>query len=226
MLKPQDSNLLLQAVREIAARCPRLTATCYWAGTSSIAIEELRHRQSCDIDFHTCRALADIRPVLAELEQVFGDKIEVVDPPDEFGSGCRAVLQLALGQPINLEILSNYEDVPSADLIPAKSVPGIRRVSLERYLADKVQCLAERHEARDLVDIQAVLEHHPELVSKAKQFIRQQDAIWLAERLMSWSDEALRADLLIYPDVDANTAMTGRDTLFTWLKELSCEENI
>jgi hypothetical protein len=42
--------LLRQAVVEIAARCPRVVKSCYWAGTSAISLEELRHRESFDLD--------------------------------------------------------------------------------------------------------------------------------------------------------------------------------
>ena len=47
------SEPLLDALRIIAKRCPRLCANCYWSGTAAIAIEELEHRQSLDLDFHT-----------------------------------------------------------------------------------------------------------------------------------------------------------------------------
>src|SRR5215217_3950240 len=48
----ERARLLREAVRAIASRCPRLIAECYWAGTSAIALEELGHRESFDLDFH------------------------------------------------------------------------------------------------------------------------------------------------------------------------------
>ena len=46
-----NSELLRRALRILMDKCPRLVATCYWAGTSAIALEELSHRQSFDLDF-------------------------------------------------------------------------------------------------------------------------------------------------------------------------------
>lgn len=60
---------------------------CYWAGTSSIAIEELGHRESFDLDFHTRQALVDVRPILAELESELADSVSVAQVPDAYGSG-------------------------------------------------------------------------------------------------------------------------------------------
>ena len=45
------------------------------------------------------------------------------------------------------------------------------RVSLERYLADKIQCVAERAEARDLVDLAAVFEQRPALKGLARRVL-------------------------------------------------------
>jgi len=47
------NQIAQDALRLLVNRCPRLSGTCYWAGTSSIAIEELEHRESFDLDFHT-----------------------------------------------------------------------------------------------------------------------------------------------------------------------------
>jgi len=44
------------ALSRLGERCPRLAKTCYWAETAAIAIEELHHRQSFDLDFHTRNA--------------------------------------------------------------------------------------------------------------------------------------------------------------------------
>lgn len=68
---------------------------CYWAGTSAISLEELGHRESFDLDFHTRQALADTRPILAELEQAFPGRLELISAPDAFGSGFSALLELA-----------------------------------------------------------------------------------------------------------------------------------
>ena len=87
-----------EAVIQIADRCPRLVAQCYWAGSSAIAIEELEHRESFDLDFHTQEALVDTRPLLAELERAFPDALEVVQPPDRFGSGFTSSLTLAVSE--------------------------------------------------------------------------------------------------------------------------------
>ena len=112
----------------------------------------------------------------------------------------------------------HYEDVPDRDLVACATVQGLARVSLSRYLADKVQCVAERAEARDLVDIHAVLEQHPELADEAKAWLAQQDALLLVERLQAWTDAEIAADLRAYPDVDPADARQARDVILAWLR--------
>ena len=97
------------AVRLLNQRCPRLSRQCYWAGTSAIAIEELHHRLSFDLDFHTLRALSDVRPILAELQNAFPGAFEIVQAPDEFGSGFGGVWTLPDGVRITVEARSNFE---------------------------------------------------------------------------------------------------------------------
>lgn len=70
-LSSSHSEVLQEALRQLADRCSRLVGMCYWAGTSSVAIEELGHRESLDLDFHTYAALVDVRPVLAEIQRAF-----------------------------------------------------------------------------------------------------------------------------------------------------------
>lgn len=222
-LPPQDETLIA-ALKELVARCPRLVAQCYWAGTSSVAIEELHHRQSFDLDFHTRTALQDTRPLLAELQAAFADQFSITQGPDFYGSGFQGALRLPGTEQIVLEVLSNYQDVGDRDLVAARSVRGILRVTLSRYLADKIQCLAERSEARDLVDVAAVLQHAPELTTEAKAFVARQDLLLLTERLLGWSDEAIEDDLAGYPDVDPGMARGCRDLLLGWLKAMPPQE--
>ncbi len=208
-------------MRLLVKRCPRIAKLCYWAGTSSIAIEELGHRQSFDLDFHTRKALQDVRPILMEIQDLFPGKFEVVRSPDEFGSGFQGVLRLPGGRKISVEVLSNYEDVSDSDLSVARTLPGLRRVSLRRYLADKIQCVAERTEARDLVDIRAVLRKHRDMQALVKRLLGQQDALLIAERLLAWTDVSIRKDLKAYADVDPEDAVRMRDQLIEWLKPVS-----
>jgi len=216
----QDAQVALarRALVLLCERCPRLVGLCYWAGTAAIATEELHHRQSFDLDFHTRRALVNVSPILAELRVAFGDGFEVVQAPDEFGSGFQGVLTLPEGERITIEVLSNYEDVPEADLVDADTVSSLKRVSLVRYLGDKIQCVAERVEARDLVDIAAVLRHAPGLRETAKALLAQQDALLLVERLLAWSDEEIARDLEAYDGVAPSDAAEARDLLLGWLK--------
>ena len=111
------------ALRLLVRRCPRLVRSCYWAGTSSIAVEELRHRQSFDIDFHTRRALFDVRPLLAEMRAAFPGKFEVIQSPDDFGSGFRGVLALPGGNSITV-LLFVHERCPGL-LHPPRHVATI-----------------------------------------------------------------------------------------------------
>jgi len=213
------NEIARDALRLLVARCPRLVRTCYWAGTSSIAIEELGHRESFDLDFHTRRALVDVRPLLGELQVQFGDRFLLAQPPDEHGSGFSGVLRLPDGEQIAVEVLASFEEASDDDLVQSETAPRIARVSLRRYLEDKVQCVVERAEARDLLDIGAVLGRSPELERVARRALAEQDAALLAERLLGWSDEAIEADLEAYPEADPGGARQTRDRLLSWLKE-------
>lgn len=214
----RQEQLSREAIRLLAERCPRLAKTCYWAGTAAIAIEELHHRKSFDLDFHTRKALRDVRPILAEIRAAFPGAFEIVQSPDEFGSGFQGTLTLPSGDRITIEVLSNFEDVPDSDIVVASTSDRMQRVSLSRYLADKIQCIAERAEARDLVDILVVLRANPAMHTLAHHFLAAQDAVLLVERLLGWSDSALADDLEAYDDVSVNDAKEARDLLLEWIK--------
>jgi len=218
MVKESEFEPIKDALQLLVKRCPRLATLCYWAGTSCMAMEELRHRQSFDLDFHTRKALQDVRPILAEIQAVFGSRFELVRAPDEFGSGFQGILKIGRGKAITVEVLSNYEDISPGELTAARTLPGLKRVSLSRYLADKIQCVAERTEARDLVDIRAVLRKQKGMETRAKRLLAQQDALLVAERLLAWTDASIRKDLKAYPDVDPRDAIETRDRLLKWLK--------
>ena len=202
---------LIRAMKEVVARCPRLARTCYWAGTAAIAVEELHHRRSFDLDLHTHRALIDVRPLLAEVERAFGSSCNVLRAPDEFGDGFAVVVEYRPRKKIVLEVLSNYRDVEPRQLTPSKAVPGLMRVSLRRYLDDKVQCLIDRTEARDLVDIHAALAAQPRLRSALRAALRAQDGILLLQRMEGWTPASLKADLAAYRDIDPSVALNMRN---------------
>ena len=183
-----------------------------------MALEELRHRQSFDLDFHTRRALVDVRPILAEIERAFPGRFETVAAPDEFGSGFKGILTVAKDQKVTIEVLANYQDVPQSELTSSQTEPKMRRLTRQRFLADKIQCVAERSEARDLVDITALLRRFPELTSRAKELLSEQDAVIVSEKLLAWTDTGIRSDLASYPDVDPTDAQEARDLLLSWLK--------
>jgi hypothetical protein len=211
------------ALRLLGARCRRLRRSCYWAGSAALAIEDLHHRLSFDLDFHTKKALENVRPILAEIQKAFPGAFEVLQAPDEFGSAFRGILTLPTGEPIAIEVLSNYDDVQDGDLTPSTTAPEFQRVSLSRYLADKLQCVAERAEARDLVDIHAVLRRHPEMETMARRMLAEQDALLIVERLLSWTDTSIEADLAAYEDVSSDDAKRCRDRLLDWLKATARE---
>jgi hypothetical protein len=212
----ERARLLREAVRAIASRCPRLIAECYWAGTSAISIEELGHRESFDLDFHSRHAFVDTRPFLAELQRAFPG-LELIQAPDARGSGFSAVMQLE-DERLTLQVFAAFEDVPDRDLVSSSTESAVLRVSLQRYLADKVQCVLERIEARDLVDLRAVLRARPRLRYAFQKAVAEQDALLLAERLLAWTDDAIRDDLLAYPGVDPADAISLRDELLRMLK--------
>ena len=214
----KQSAVLAEALRLVAERCPRLREACYWAGASAISIEETHHRQSFDLDFHTIKALVDVRPLLTEIQQAFPNRFELLTVPDEYGSGFKGVLALSIEEKVTIEVLSNCQEVPASELVESKLVPGMKRINLPRFLADKIQCIAERSEARDLVDFLAVLRHDPELTRLAREILANQDALILSERLLMRTDGAIRDDLSVYKDVNPEEAMEARDLLLSWLK--------
>ena len=145
--------------------------------------------------------------------------------PDEFGSGFQGILTLPGGERIAVEVLANFEDVPDRELVASRTSPRLKRVSLSRYLADKVQCVGERMEARDLFDIWAVLQHASAMEKRARRLLEDQDAVLLAERLLAWTDEAIARDLEAYDDVAPDDAISARDLLLSWLRESSAGDN-
>jgi len=220
----KDDRNLRDALALLVERCPVLAETVYWAGTSAVALEELGHRQSLDLDLHTRRALLDVRPILARLRAAFGVDFELVQPPDEFGSGFRAVLRLPNAARVTIEFLSNYQDVSDAELVPSSTVPSIKRVSLAKYLADKIQCVVERREARDLFDICAVLRRRPDLEGLARRVVAEQDALLMAERLLTWTDSEIADDLEPYSGVNPADARCAGDMLLRWLKSARSQD--
>ncbi len=217
-MREGQALLLQQTLQELVAACPRLRRSCYWAGTSAIALEELRHRDSFDLDLHTIHALEDVRPVLAEVQKSFGERFTLLEAPDHYGSGFSGLLQAQEGNPITVQVMASFEEVPPDELVPSRLVPGIRRVSLVKYLKDKLTCLVERAEARDLVDVMSLVSHSESLRGLAHRALSQLDEILLVERLLTWTDEAITRDLEAYPDVDPGQAIQARDLLLSWLQ--------
>jgi len=215
----QRDTLLKKVLSALVENCGRLREHCYWAGASAIALEELHHRGSFDLDFHTQRALLDVRPILAEILHAFPGGFQVVSGPGELGSGFRGVLRPPASEGVTVEVLSNFEDVPPGDLVQSEIAPGIKRITVKRFLEDKIQCVCERSEARDLVDVMAVLHIHPEMEPDARRMLERQDAVILVERLSAWTETAIREDLTSYRDVDPADALQARDLLLDWLGE-------
>jgi hypothetical protein len=212
------ARLLREALNTISAACPALVKECYWAGTSAIALEETSHRDSFDLDFHSQHPFVDTRPFLAELERAFVGKLAIVQAPDARGSGFSAVVDLGADR-MTLQVFAAFEAVPDEDLV-ASSIPPLRRVSLQRYLADKVQCLVERIEARDLADIGAVLAIRPRLRYAFGKYVSEQDALILSERMLSWTDDAIRDDLAAHVDIQPSSAIAMRDDILAMLKKI------
>jgi hypothetical protein len=219
MTRVPTEEEFIEVLALLAARCPRLLKACYWSGTSPIILEETHHRQSYDIDLHTLRALRDVRPLQAELQRGLGKDYRVLSAPDSLGSGFRGSLDVASGNQIVIEVLASFESPKKTDLIASRLVPAWRRVGLRRYTLDKLQCVVERAEARDLVDLQVMFRYRPELAALAQSRIAELDQLLLAERLLSWSDGALANDLKAYPGVDWQIAARARDQLLDWLNE-------
>jgi hypothetical protein len=213
-----DQALLLQrTLQELVVACPSLPKQCYWAGTSAIALEELRHRDSFDLDLHTVHALEDVRPLLTEIQQAFPSRFTLLETPNPYGSGFQGVILVEDGSQLTVQVMANFEDIPADQLVPSQLVPGIRRVGLAKYLRDKLTCLVERAESRDLVDVMAVVTHRESLKGLARRTLASLDEVLLVERLLSWSDDAIARDLKVYPELDPRTACQARDLLLEWL---------
>ncbi len=215
----RQQQVMNEALQLVSQRCSRLASSCYWAGTSAVSLEVLHHRQSFDLDFHTRKALLDTRPLLAEMRTAFPKAFDLTQSPDEFGSGFQGILTLPGGEKITIEVMASYADVSDDELTGATAAPALQRVTLKRYLADKIQCVVERAEARDLVDILAVLRHDPLLQPEARRMLTEQDAAIATERLLNWTDERLAADLAAYSDVSLADAREACGLLLKWLKE-------
>jgi hypothetical protein len=159
-----------------------------------------------------------MRLLLAELEQAFPGRVEIVSPPDAFGSGFSGVLESSDGEKVTIQVFAGFESVPNGDLVKSTTAPSLWRVALHRYLADKVQCVVERLEARDLVDIAAVARLRPRLQHALRKAVADQDALLLVERLLGWTDDAIRDDLRGYVDVDPGEAIAMRDALLAMVR--------
>ena len=116
--------------------------------------------------------------------------------------------------------------MPSGDLTTSKTAPPLERVSLHRYLYDKIQCVVERSEARDLIDIMAALKRYPQVEATLKGYLKDQDLLLLTERLMSWTEEGLTEDLEAYENVDPADARKCIDLLLQWIEGATDEANL
>lgn len=212
------AQLLLSALGEIVSSCPRVVRRCYWAGTSAISIEELQHRNSFDIDLHTLRAQASTAPILQDLQQQFGPRFSLIETPNPYGAGFQGALSVTGGQSLTLQVMSNFQTVKKSEVVPSSRIPVLLRVGLTKYLRDKLTCLVERAEARDLVDVQATLRQRPDLEKVARKELAALDEVLLVERLLAWSDQAIAGDLKLYPEVDPALACSARDLLLKWVK--------
>lgn len=117
-------NDVTEALQLVALNCPRIVKSCYWSGSSPIILEETQHRQSYGIDLHTFRALRDIRPLQAQLQQGLGSSYQTLSAADSLGSGFRGSLTLSSGATIIIELLSSFESPRKSDLVVSKLVPA------------------------------------------------------------------------------------------------------
>lgn len=219
-LDPQQS--LIAAARLVAERCPLLVECCYWSGTSVIALEVLHHRDSLDLDFHTRDAHVNVLPLLDEMESALGSRFHLIASREQ---GISCWIGDDSSEPIACQVFSSFEAASEDDLVPSTTAPGFDRLTLRRYLINKVQCVAERLEARDLYDIEAALRHDPSRVKTVRLALQEQDLLFMLERLQGWSAGSLAADLRrMYPDIDPSLATEARERLMGWIVELAGED--
>ena len=69
-------------------------------------MEDLGHRASFDLDFHTRNALEDTRRILAEIEAALPGRFELLQPPADLGSGFSGLLALDDGERVPVQVLS------------------------------------------------------------------------------------------------------------------------
>lgn len=66
----------------------------------------------------------------------------------------------------------------------------------------------------------AVVAPRPRMRYALQKFVSEQDALLLAERLLAWTEDAIREDLKAYPDVDPGAAVAMKDELLAMLKQV------
>jgi hypothetical protein len=98
-------------------------------------------------------------------------------------------------------------------------LPGGAKLTVQVFAGfEEVQCVLERIEASDLVDIAAVLERVPRMNRVVRRAVAAQDALLLVERLLGWTDESIREDLRAYHDVEPADAIAMRDELLALVR--------
>lgn len=66
--------------------------------------------------------------------------------------------------------------------------------------------------------VYATLRQHPQMEKVGRKELLSLEEVLLVERLRAWSDQAIAADLKLYPEVDPGWACSARDLLLAWMK--------
>lgn len=148
-------HLMQQALSEIAEAIPKSHEKLYLGGTAPVSIRHLRHAISLDLDFHTNQALAPTSLEARSLKKHFKGRLEWFEADHEFGIFRGAIDSGEIDQNggkilIEIDLFSHFEDTPNELLEDGGTWSKFKTTSLHAYLKNKVTCLEERAEAKDL----------------------------------------------------------------------------
>jgi len=143
-----------QSVTEVVTAAPELAKTCYLSGTMPVTVIDQPFAMSIDMDWRTKKTHQSPSGIVKTLADTLGDRFEVEEADREFGI-YRAIIRPAKkgGVLMSLDLFSSFEPAKTLRTFP---VTGVSAESFADYLANKVACLTERMEVKDLFHLCAL----------------------------------------------------------------------
>ena len=213
-------EVIKDTLDEILEACPAMSEKFYLGGTTPVSVLYLKHAISLDLDIHTQGALEPTTQEAKDLKAHFGRRLEWFEADPEFGifRGTIKTGHSEKGKPIFVEIdvFSNFEDVEK-DHIEKTSFSRMPTLTLKGYLATKLGCLEERHEAKDLYHLYC-LARKPGWKEKVEAGLKSVDPLELKLNQANFLKE--------WPEIKKSVRRTGGMTpldendLLGWVKSL------